>query len=485
MSLLLIKDTVQQAANAITAALELETEIVDERLCIIGGTGRYLEKVGLYEENGDVASSWVYARCLRQGAEYITFSPQSDALYDAKENEKAEICCPIKIENKTIGLIGLIAFNSQQRSRMIEKTSEFIVFLRIMAELIAGKLVLSQHNIDLQDTISSILSADNKATSFEDIISRSDRMEQIKKRALQVSQSNSTVLITGESGTGKDLLARSIHKESPRADQPFISINCAAIPEMLLESELFGYERGAFTGAEKSGKIGKFKLADGGTLFLDEVGDMPLHLQVKLLTALQNRQIDPLGSTKPVDVDVRIIAATNKDLEELIAQKQFREDLYFRLNVIPLHIPPLRQRPEDIEVLLNYAVEKFSKRLNKPIHAIADDVMKELLTYHWPGNVREIENVIEYAINMEEGKVIEKSSLPDKILSGQPGHPFIQEGSLKERLEAAEKIILDGCLKERGSSLKAKRQIAEMLNISESTLYRKLRNASLLSNSDK
>lgn len=479
MSLLLIKDTVQQVAKAITAALELETEIVDEHLCIIGGTGRYLEKIGLYEEEGDVDSQWAYARCLKNGEEYITFAPQSDAFYNAKENEKAEICCPVKIDNSTVGLIGLIAFNQEQRSRMIEKTTEFISFLRIMAELIAGKLVLSQNNMHLQNTISSILSSHTDSTSFENMISRSEAMEKVKKRALQVSQSNSTVLITGESGTGKDLLARSIHKESPRGDHPFISINCGAIPEMLLESELFGYERGAFTGAEKTGKIGKFKLADGGTIFLDEVGDMPLHLQVKLLTALQNRQIDPVGSTSAVDVDVRVIAATNKNLEELIQKKQFREDLYFRLNVIPIYIPPLRQRSEDIELLVNFALDKFSKIMNKPIVSIEVDAMKALLSYDWPGNVREIENVIEYAINMEEGISIEKSSLPDNVIfSRHIG--FTGEGSLRDRLNAAEGVILENCLKERGTSLKAKRDIAKMLDVSESTLYRKLRKVSLL-----
>lgn len=480
MTLSLIRDTVQQAAQAITAALELETEIVDGHLMIVGGTGRYAEKIGQYEENGNLTSQLVYARCLKNGQEYITFDPATDPLYDAKENELAEICCPINIEHQTVGLIGLIAFTSQQRDLMIQKTSELTKFLRIMAELIAGKLVLSQSHIHLQNTLTSLLSSADESASFGNIISVSEVMDKLKKRAMQVSQSNSTILITGESGTGKDLLARSIHKESPRAEKPFVSVNCAAIPEMLLESELFGYEKGAFTGAERSGKIGKFQLADQGTLFLDEIGDMPLHLQVKLLSCLQNRQVDPVGGTVPIDIDVRVIAATNKNLEEMIEKKQFREDLYFRLNVIPLSIPPLRERPEDIEVLLSHAIGKFSQNLGKPVSGIEPDALKALLSYPWPGNVREIENVIEYAINMESSSSIQFCNLPDKIISRTPSLTSSGSENLKERLALAEREIIAECLARTGHSLEGKRKAAKILGISESTLYRRLRALNLL-----
>ena len=460
MSLSLIQDTVQQAAKAITAALDLETEIVSDDLKIIGGTGRYEQKIGTYEEDGDLSSRLVYAECLRNGQEYITFDSASDAFYDAKENELAEICCPIKIQQQTVGLIGLIAFTRQQRSLMIDKTAELITFLRLMAELIAGKLVISQNNIRLQDTVTSLLSAADAHASFGNIISVSPAMEQIKNRARQIAQSDSTVLITGESGTGKDLLARSIHKESPRRDQPFVSVNCAAIPEMLLES-------------------GKFQLAHRGTLFLDEIGDMPLHLQVKLLTALQSRQIEPVGGTVPVHVDVRIIAATNKNLEELILKNQFRQDLYFRLNVIPILIPPLRQRPEDTELLVFHAIKKFSKKLDKNVTQIHPDALKALLTYSWPGNVREVENVIEYAINMETSPTIQLSSLPDKIRP-QTASASSSDGNLKTRLALAEREIITQCLKQTGSTLEGKRKAAKILGISESTLYRRLRSLDLM-----
>ena len=484
MSLLLIKDTVQQVATAITAALDLETEIIDENLMIIGGTGRYREKTGSYEEDGDLECGLVYADCLRTGREYINFNPEHDEFYDARENELAEICCPIRTDDKVLGLIGLIAFTEEQRNIMIHKTLELRTFLQSMAELIAGKYIVSQNNITLQNTVSSLLESQSVHASFDSIISRNTAMEKIKKRALQVASSNSTVLITGESGTGKGLLARAIHKESPRCSKPFVSVNCAAIPETLLESELFGYERGAFTGAEKNGKLGKFQLADKGTLFLDEIGDMPLHLQVKLLSCLQNRQVDPVGAVRPVDVDVRIIAATNKDLEEMIRQNQFREDLYFRLNVIPLYIPPLRERPEDISMLVQHIIMKFSMAMGKAVTGIEADAMDVLLSYSWPGNIREVENVIEYAINMEQSDTITVDSLPEKLVRK---NKHVNSGSgtgmmhisLKTQLDSAEKQILRECLNQTGWNLEGKRQAAEQLGISESTLYRRLKQLGL------
>lgn len=480
MSLLIIKDTVQQVASAITAALDLETEIVDENLMIIGGTGRYFEKIGSYEEDGVLDSNKTYSACLNTGQEYITLDPSSDTFYDAKEGELAEICCPVKNDNSTIGLIGLIAFTPEQRDFMIHKTSELIKFLRIMADLIAGKYALSQNNILLQNTISALLSDNAGQTSFGDMIGNSPAMQKVKQRAAQVAAGNSTILITGESGTGKGLLARSIHKESSRADKPFIAVNCAAIPETLLESELFGYKEGAFTGASKNGKVGKFQLADGGTLFLDEIGDMPMHLQVKLLTFLQDRQIDPIGSNKPIDLDVRVIAATNKNLEEMVKSNEFREDLYFRLNVIPIHIPPLRERLEDFEFLLAHAIRKFSNQLNKPIDSISPEALKALTSYQWPGNVREIENIIEYAVNMENSQQIQLSSLPDRVLHEISTSTFPSTGTLKERLSFSEKIILSDTLKQTGSSLEGKRKAAKILGISESTLYRRLRELDML-----
>ena len=495
MSLSIIKETVQRVADAITAALEIETEIVDENLVIIGGTGRYANKIGDLEEDGQLDSTLVYATCLRTGHEYITFEPANDVNYNAKEGELAEICCPVKVNDSTVGLIGLIAFDTNQREKLISKTTEFTNYLRIMAELIASELIVFKNNLTLQRTISSLLSDVDDSSSLKNIISISKEMEKVKIRALQVAHSDSTILITGESGTGKGLLARSIHRESNRADKPFISVNCAAIPEMLLESELFGYEKGAFTGADKSGKPGKFQLADKGTIFLDEIGDMPLHLQVKLLACLQNRQVDPVGSTHPIDVDVRVIAATNKILEKMIEEKKFREDLYFRLNVIPMFIPPLRERPEDINLLLDYALEKFTSRFCKFIEGFSVEARTLLNNYSWPGNVREIENVIEYAVNMETGCFISADNLPDNVIAasksggasthtGTDNHPCFgiksSKGDLKSQVAEAERYIIGATLKQTGTSLIGKRQAAELLGISESTFYRRLRALGML-----
>lgn len=480
MTLEMIKDTAQQAAVAINAAIELETEIVDEKLMIIGGTGRYHEKIGDYEENGNLDGDLFYAACLRKNQEYVCFDPENDPHYGPTENEKAEICCPIQLDGKAIGLIGLIALNETQKQLLMSKINEFISFLRSMAELISGKYTAELSNLHLQNKIEAIL-PDGDKTAFDSIIGISPAMMLVKQRAMQISSSDSTVLITGESGTGKDLLARAIHSQSPRRDKPFISINCAAIPETLLESELFGYTPGSFTGAGKSGKSGRFQLAEGGTIFLDEIGDMSLHLQSKILTALQNRQIDPIGSTAPVDIDVRMIAATNKDLEKMISKKRFREDLYFRLNVIPIDIPALRERPEDIELLLHKIIDKYSARLGKPVYFMDDSAKATLLHYSWPGNVREMENVIEYAINMATSNTIRLRDLPDRIAiakgfgpsAGAVANAFT--GTLKDQLQMAEQSIITSVLDEYGQSLEGKRKAAAALGISESTLYRRLR----------
>ena len=474
MSLAIIKDTVQQVATAITAALELETEIVNEDLMIIGGTGRYREKIGAYEESGDTDSHFVYAECLKSGQEYINFTPENDPFYDAKEGELAEICYPIKVDGRVLGLIGLIAFTEEQRSAMIGKTLALRTFLQSMADLIAGKYIVSQSNEKLMNTVSSLLSTHDDSVPFEGILGDSPAMKTVKSRAFHVASGNSTILLTGESGTGKDLLARSIHRESPRRDEPFVSVNCAAIPEMLLESELFGYEKGAFTGASREGKLGKFQLADGGTLFLDEIGDMPLHLQVKLLSCIQNRQVDPIGASHPVDVDVRIIAATNKDLEALVRANQFREDLYFRLNVIPISIPPLRERREDISVLTDNIIKKFDGIMGRHIDSVSPEAMEKLLSYPWPGNVRELENAIEYAMNMEESDTITLRSLPEKLLRGRSPKSSAG-GTLRERMDDAERDIIAESLARNGTSLAGKRRAADELGISESTLYRRIR----------
>jgi two-component system response regulator PilR (NtrC family) len=253
-----------------------------------------------------------------------------------------------------------------------------------------------------------------RLTGLDNILGQSPKMRAIFELIQTVSPQVSRVLITGESGTGKELVARAIHENSARAQAPFITINCGAFPETLLESELFGYMKGSFTGANENRK-GLFEAAHGGTLFLDEIGNMSLTMQVRLYRALQEGKIRPVGSTEEIDVDVRIIAATNKDFEKEIAEGRFREDLYYRLNVIPIHLPPLRERREDIPLLARHFLERFRKVMDKPVTGISPEAMQKLESYDWPGNVRELENTLERAMALETGTEISLRVLPDRI----------------------------------------------------------------------
>lgn len=253
-------------------------------------------------------------------------------------------------------------------------------------------------------------------TKFGFIIGKSSKMSKIASMIEKVSKVPTTILITGESGTGKELVAKAIHSLGPRKSYRFVSINCGAIPETLLESELFGYEKGAFTGATKS-NIGLFQVADKGTIFLDEIGEMSLQMQVKLLRVLQDRLIRPVGSTKDIEVDVRVIAATNQNLENLVAEKKFREDLYYRINVIHIDIPSLRDRREDIPVLIQAFIKKYCEKMGILEKKISLDAMRILENYPWPGNIRELENVIERAVTLEPSNIIRLSSLPKHIVS--------------------------------------------------------------------
>lgn len=319
----------------------------------------------------------------------------------------------------------------------------------------------------------------------EEIVAASEEMRQLLNSVKVVSQHSSNVLIQGESGTGKEMIARMIHSCSGRKNAPFVSINCAAIPESLLESELFGYEDGAFTGAHKGGRIGKFMLANTGTLFLDEIGDMPLYLQAKLLRVLSERKVDRIGGTHPVDVDVRIVSATNQKLEEMVVSRQFREDLYYRLNVIPLRILPLRKRKEDIVPLARHFVKKYNEKLKKNVEGIANDVLNILLNYSWPGNVRELENCLEYMMNFEQDVYLSVKSMPPKLLTQEASSkdPFgaLPEQkseilSLKEMLNQYERKIFLNFLGKHDNrpSLDEIDNFCRTLQISRATYYRKV-----------
>jgi two-component system response regulator PilR (NtrC family) len=312
-----------------------------------------------------------------------------------------------------------------------------------------------------------------RLTGLDNIIGQSPKMKAIFDLIQTVAPQNSRVLITGESGTGKELVARAIHENSARADAPFITINCGAFPENLLESELFGYMKGAFTGANEN-RQGLFQASHGGTLFMDEIGNMNLAMQVKLYRVLQEGKVRPLGSTEEIDVDVRVIAATNKDLEKAIAAGEFREDLFYRLSVIPLHVPALRDRREDIPLLARHFLERFRNSMSKNIDGISPQAMRRLESYDWPGNVRELENTIERAVALESGPEISVSVLPDRVvgsvlapglLAGQTEAPqFPAEGIDFEQVVCeTEKRYLQAAL-EKADGVRT--QAAELLKIS-------------------
>ena len=312
--------------------------------------------------------------------------------------------------------------------------------------------------------------------TFDDIKGESDAIKKAKSQALLTARGNSTVLITGESGTGKEMFAKSIHYASSRAKEAFVTVNCGAIPENLLESELFGYEKGAFTGANDKGKIGKFELANGGTIFLDEIGDMPLHLQVKILHVLQNMRYERVGGNKTIIIDVRVIAATNKNLEAMIKEGSFREDLYYRLSVIPLNIPPLRERKDDIKLLMYYFLEKYNTFMNRKITGFEKSAEMSYLNYNWPGNVRELENAIEYGTNMAFGDTIGMDAVPKRLSINESEAITIEEMELPlvEQIKFYEREIIIMKLRKYGNKGNSKDIVAKELGMSRATLYRKL-----------
>jgi two-component system response regulator AtoC len=329
---------------------------------------------------------------------------------------------------------------------------------------------LRQENRLLKEHIKEIESN----TSFGNLVAKSEAMQKTLRVAAKAAQYKTTVLILGDSGTGKELIARAIHSEGDRSDMPLVPVNCGGIPETLLESELFGYKKGAFTGADKN-KKGLFQEAHGGTIFLDEIGELPLALQVKLLRVLQENEVRMIGDSKSTQIDVRVLAATSRNLEEDIKKGAFREDLYYRLNVLSIKIPPLRDRAEDIPLLCDHFMKRFNRSLNKKIAGIAPAAMSRLLEYPWPGNVRELENAIERALVLVEGDELLPEHFPSEFgqRSGQDASDMLFDGySLKVAQKLMEEKLITRALKETGGN---RTQASRLLEISHPSLLTKIR----------
>ncbi|MED4781383.1 sigma 54-interacting transcriptional regulator [Brevibacillus choshinensis] len=587
-----IQESVQQIASAMASALRVEVEIADHNLLRIAGTGR--TEAGILRTMA--GEDHVYRASLFDRRPVVIMNPGADercrpCTHFGNCEETGEICCPITLDGRNVGVIGLLAFDQEQRQRLFADVDAILPFLQKMAELIASKLkehltyveqqlTLEKLRIVMDDLDKAMLTVDQsdrivqanqrarhylgiadpsendnrrnteqetqwiqairqavdtgvtpqkvvlhvgstdkeflfsikpiqlagttrewviilddvhevvaiarqvggfqQEDAFSKIVGTSPAITQAIDVARQVATSDSTVLLTGESGTGKELFANAIHQAGYRKKGPFVSINCAAIPEQLLESELFGYEDGAFTGARKGGKRGLFEAADKGTLFLDEIGDMSAHLQVKLLRVLQEKQIARVGGAgRAIRVDVRIIAATHRNLEQLVAEGSFRTDLYYRLHVIPIHLPSLRERREDILTLANGYLQACTARLNKHMKDFTQEAQALLFHHDWPGNVRELANVIEYAVNMETSSWIRPESIPfhakrepmQQGLFGAAGTILEQPLNLKERERAAIIHALQLVKQDK----RRKEEAARLLGISRATLFRKIK----------
>lgn len=581
--------------ETVASVLDVDIEIVDDRLIRISGTGLYKSKIN----ESVVTEGFIYDKVIQTGQELVVLDICDNQLciecsHYMKCLNKVIIAVPIKYNNRTIGVIGAISTDKTKKVEISAKIDNYLKFINHICDLISMKI--EEHEVsknssrkmnmmieiienvekgviildinskisyinnialkkldiekDIIENIVNIVSVESSSnghellevdidskiyninakiipvypyinqydkiiifdktyinhnghgkvnsgwgnSDIESIIGNSEAMVKVKERTKKLAKSNSTVLITGESGTGKELIARAIHAEGSRWNKPFIAINCAAIPENLLESELFGYIKGAFSGASSGGKVGKFELANEGVIFLDEMGDLSMPLQAKLLRVLQERKFARIGSNKLIDLDIRVIAATNKNLLKLVNEGKFRDDLYYRLNVIPINLPPLRERKDDIEAIMMKFASKYSLELGIQLNKIEENVMNMLINYNWPGNIRELENAVEYMMNLvgDDG-IIYKDMLPLDILNyyningniykNKDVNIIFEDDIVGGIVENQERILsikeleltyINKLLNKYGRDTKTKKKIAKDLGIGLATLYRKL-----------
>ncbi|HYS27017.1 MAG TPA: sigma 54-interacting transcriptional regulator [Vicinamibacterales bacterium] len=389
---------------------------------------------------------------------------------DVTRTELSFICVPIVVQRSTVGTLAVdLKFKAE---RDYESSVKFFgIVSSMIAQALNVQRLVEEERRRLVDENTHLRQELRERYDFSNIIGTSGPTRQMYEQVAQVAQTNTTVLIRGESGTGKELIAHAIHYNSLRAKKPFVKVSCAALPDTLIESELFGYEKGAFTGANAR-KKGRFELAEAGTIFLDEIGDINMSTQVKLLRVIQEREFERLGGTESVRVNVRVIAATNKDMEKAIADGTFREDLYYRLNVFTIFVPPLRDRKADMLLLADHFLEKFSREHGKVIKRISTPAIDMLMSYHWPGNVRELENALERSVLVCDAQVIHGHHLPPSLQTAE-GSGTITRVSLKDAVEGFERDLIQDALKTtRGNRAKA----ARLLDTTERILNYKVRN---------
>lgn len=490
----------QKIAEAIEAVTKIDVTIMDSGRNRIAATGKYQEP-----DFGNIGEKSAFSTCLKTGEICIIEETGKSEICQECQSldqcmEKAEICVPITWKKKPIGVIGLIAFDQEQKNTILDNCQAYVNFVQKMASLLEGKygeIMALEENRRLTQKMKSIVNSAKRqkylvmlddtdelkqelmkssdetcSIAFSSILSVSKSMEELKTMAKTVAVTDSPVLIRGESGTGKELFARAMHHAGNRKEKPFIPINCGAIPDNLLESELFGYEKGAFTGAHAA-KAGKFEIADGGTVFLDEIGELPLRLQVKLLRVLQEKEISRLGSNEVKKIDVRILSATNANLEERIQNNLFREDLYYRLNIFPIHIPPLRERKEDIEYLANHFLHYYNNQFEKEIKGLSEEVRRLFASYPWQGNVRELQSVMEFAVCLETKDLLSEPLIRRRLHQDANREHGIRPLS-SHAVKREKQKFLD--LLDKHSELEHKEMVkcvCDELGISRATFYRK------------
>lgn len=450
--------------------LDPETEMIN--ITVAHGLSEKSKRLGTYR-----VGEGITGMVVQTGKEIIVpdiskdprFLHKTRARRQTQGKEIAFCCVPIKLEGKTIG-----ALSVDKEAGSKDDFRDNVKLLNIIATMVAqavklNKLVESDRK-KLRDENVRLRQELKTRFNIHNMVGSSNAMRAVYRLIEQVADSNATVLIRGESGTGKDLVAHAIHYNSPRADKPFVKVNCTALPETLLESELFGHEKGAFTDATYT-KPGRFERAHGGTIFLDEIGDFPLSLQVKLLRVIQFKEFERVGGLETIKANVRIIVATNKNLEEQMEKRLFREDLYYRINVFPIYLPPLRERKDDIMLLADHFLEKLAAENNKNITRISTPAIEMLTRYHWPGNIRELENCIERAVLLCDGDVIRSEHLPPSLQMIKKTEP-VATRSLTQIIANTEKELIVDALKKSGGQ---QRKAAKDLGITERILGYKIK----------